>query len=156
MLDVDAMANLLRSAEIFPSLLSHYPEDVLVDRLPYIARALTLEQTLDTHLHAKTGKHLRLVRIWTYTSTDYDAGKSGSPMVVVQMKLSSRGMCDLTNSVLAAIRHSHFMVVGDTRKRLGAKAMELMSHGRDAGLLLNSPKSVPAWRAHATRGSYGS
>ena len=157
--DIVAMEGLVRDA-----LSSHrskslkIPKDILEDRLPYIARALLMESNLNTGL-MRNGCHSRLIRIWTYMSTDPVEGKIGSPMVVAMCQI--RGgkpkttQAPLEENLGPAIMHPHFIVTSDCRKRLGQKAMELLNDGRPAGLLLNSRNSEAAWRAHATRGTYG-
>lgn len=157
--DIKAMEGLLRDCLTDKAIKSlKIPKDILDDRMPYIARALLLDNNINTKL-APHGCHTRLIRIWTYTSTDVVEGKIGSPMVVVMCQLrkgkskSAKGLVE--DQVTTAIQHSHFIVVGDCRKRLGQKAMEILNEGRPAGLLLNSRNSEAAWRAHATRGTYG-
>lgn len=131
------------------------PKGVLADRLTYIARSLLLEQNLNTQLSVSK-KHTRLIRIWTYTSTDVVEGKIGSPMVVTMIQIKNKPRVgNLANDLAAAIQHDHFMVVGDCRQRLSQKAVELMEAGRPAGVLLNSRDSEAAWKAHKTRGTYG-
>lgn len=159
MKDIKAMEGLLRDCLTDKTIKSlKIPKDILDDRMPYIARALLLDNNINTKL-APHGCHTRLIRIWTYTSTDVVEGKIGSPMVVVMCQLRkgkskvARGLVE--DQVTTAIQHSHFIVVGDCRKRLGQKAMEILNEGRPAGLLLNSRNSEAAWRAHATRGTYG-
>ena len=156
--EVAQMIELLKqhlTKDVRKQLAQQYPIAVLDERLPYIARAMVLEQHVSTYVHLQIKKHVKLIRMWTYTSTDYEAGKLGSPMVVVQMLLCEKNTHDLTQQLLVAIKHDHFILVGDVKKRLGMKAIELMEEGRDPGLLLNSPKSMAAWLAHKTRGTYG-
>lgn len=135
-----------------------YPMEVLDDRLPFIARALVLEQSLNAFMSRAAKMHTRLVRIWNYISTDVTNGKLGSPMVVVQFTLRSKKApaSMLTDEMLTAISHDHFMVSGDCRKRLASRALELHREGKRADLLLNVAKqSLSAWQAHETRGTYG-
>ena len=157
--NIKAMEELLQEC-LTPKTLKalRVPKDVLEERLPYIARSLLMESNLNTKL-AVHQCHTRLLRIWTYMSTDVQEGKVGSPMVVTMCQIRkgkskvSRGL--LEDQTITAIQHPHFIVVGDCRQRLGQKAVELMTEGRPAGLLLNSRNSEAAWRAHATRGTYG-
>jgi hypothetical protein len=158
MSEVDAMVELLQqqlTKEIRDKIAHEYPLKVLDERLTYIARAFVLEQSVNMFVHMTTKRHMKLVRIWTYTSTDYEAKKMGSPMVVVQLQNCKKNSVSLENSILAAIKHDHFIVIGDVRRRLGLKAISLLEAGRDPTLLLNSPKSLAAWQAHKTRGTYG-
>ena len=157
--NIVAMEGLVRdslSNRSFKSL--KIPKDILEDRLPYIARALLMESNLNVGL-MRNRCHSRLIRIWTYMSNDPVEGKIGSPMVVVMCQV--RGgkpkttQAPLEENLGPAIMHPHFIVTGDCRKRLGQKAMELLNDGKPAGLLLNSRNSESAWRAHATRGTYG-
>lgn len=132
-----------------------FPMEVLDDRLAHIARAFVLEQELNTYVHQKTKRNMRLVRIWTYVSTDYENGKTGTPMTVVQLQNTTKKFPGFEQTLIPAIRHDHFILIGDLKKRFNQKVVELLKEDRDAGMLLNSPLSNAAWKAHMTRGSYG-
>ncbi len=123
--------------------------------IPYLARATVIDQELMARTRSAGWLPVPVAQFFYKSKEDGDY--KGMPMCIYVARVlwhSRRSLHRETKKALETLPRLEFF--NCTNRELGVYAMWLIEQGLNPALLLNvAETSVRAWKAHATRGTYG-